>query len=175
MRRVGVASMIVVLVLTACGEEDSGSTGGADSDTAGGVETADGGGSVVDQQPAGQALVSVEGRDYTLEVSPAVDCSIADDSISYSFWVGDNSVVLGGGANLYEDGWVGSINLRVAEPEGEDGPISFFPDLAENGDRISTSGNSMSYSGPIQKQPPNDGSNPDPVDVGNGVISVTCP
>lgn len=167
MRRVGVVSMILVLILVACGGDDSGSAGGDDSDTAGG--------SVVDQQPAGQALVSVDGRDYSLEVSPAVDCSIADDAIRFSFWVGDNSVVLGGGANLYEDGWLGAIDIRISEPEGESGPIAYFPDLAENGDGISISGNSMSYSGPMEKQPPNDGSIPDPIDVGNGVITVTCP
>lgn len=55
---------------------------------------------------------------------------------------------------------------------GEPGPISYFPDPAADGDALVIDGNSASYSGPMQKQPANDGSNPASVDVGNGVISV---
>ncbi|MGD2060495.1 MAG: hypothetical protein PVF87_06500 [Acidimicrobiia bacterium] len=176
MRRTLVLLVAVVLLLgaTACGG-DSGSEDGPPADQAssdGGDGS--GGGDVANTQPPGQAAVSVEGKEYTLELSPAVDCSIADDSITFAFWVGDNSVTLGGGANLYEDGWLGSIDLRVSEPEGEDGPISYFPDQDSLSDGIAIDGDSMSYSGPMMKQPPNDGSNPPPVDVGNGTISATC-
>lgn len=164
--------MAVLLSCVACGgagEADDGAGGGeAEGGSAGG-------GGVVDQQPPGQAFVSVDGHELTLEVSPAVDCSVSPDGISYSFWVGDNSIVLGGGANLYDTGWVGSINLRIAEPEGQDGPVSYSPDIAANGDRIAIEGNSMSYSGPMRKQPPNDGTNPPLEDVGDGTFSVTCP
>lgn len=104
----------------------------------------------------------------------ALDCKVAEDAITFSFRIGDNEVTLGGGANHYDEGWFGSIDLRVANPQGEEGPVSYFPDLATNSDSVAVDGNSMSYSGPMQKQPPNDGSNPPPVDVGDGTISVTC-
>ena len=96
--------------------------------------------------------------------------------ITFSFRIGDNEVTLGAGANRYETGWLGNIDMTVANPDGEEGPISYFPDLAEHGDAgLAFDGNSMSYSGPMQKSPRNDGSNPPPIDVGDGVISVTCP
>ena len=105
----------------------------------------------------------------------ALACTIADDSITFSFRIGDNEVTLGAGANLYDTGWLGAITLTVGNPAGEAGPISYFPDLAANGGGLAIDGSSLSYSGPMQKQPANDGSNPPPVDVGDGVISVTCP
>ena len=40
---------------------------------------------------------------------------------------------------------------------------------------MAVDGDSFSYSGPMMKRPPNDGSNPPPVDVGDGLVSVTCP
>lgn len=169
-----VIAFVLLLAVTACGG-DSGSEDGPPADQAssdGGDSS--GGGDVSNAQPPGEAAVSVDGKEYNLEVSPAVDCSIADDSITFAFWVGDNSVTLGGGANLYDDGWLGSIDLRVSEPEGEDGPISYFPDQGALSDGIAIDGDSMSYSGPMMKQPPNDGSNPPPVDIGSGTISVTC-
>lgn len=170
----------LALVLAACGGGDSGAGGSEDVGTndaassEGGSSGTGGSGSVVDAQQPGQAMFSVEGKEYTLEVSPAIDCSITDDSVTFAFWTGDNSVVLGGGANLYDDGWLGSIELRVSEPEGEDGPISYFPDQDALNGGIAISGDSMSYTGPLMKQPANDGSNPPPVDVGDGTISVTC-
>ena len=39
----------------------------------------------------------------------------------------------------------------------EDGPISYFPDQDASDGGIAISGNSMSYSGPLMKQPANDG------------------
>jgi hypothetical protein len=170
-RRV-VLVVVLALIVTACG--GSGDGGGEDSD--GDSEPGStGGGGVLDAQPAGEATASVDGQEFTLEVSPALDCSIADDSITFAFWVGDNSVVLGGGANLYDDGWLGSINLVVADPTDEFGPVTYFPDLTVNGNGIAIDGDSMSYSGPMMKQPPNDGSNPEPVDAGSGTFSLTCP
>ncbi|MGD2101989.1 MAG: hypothetical protein PVG83_07110 [Acidimicrobiia bacterium] len=171
-------TVLLALVLAACG---GGDTGGDDpstgtGDTVGGADADSGSnsGDVVDTQEPGHAMVTVEGREYNLDVSPALDCSIADEAVTFAFWVGDNSVVLGGGANRYEDGWIGSIDLRISEPEGQDGPIAYFPDQDSLSDGIAVDGDSMSYSGPMMKQPPNDGSNPPPVDVGSGTISVTC-
>ena len=178
-KRVAVLVAALALTLAACGGGDSGAGGTEDvgngaASSEGGPADGEGSGDVVDAQQPGQAIFSVEGRDYTLEVSPAIDCSITDNAITFAFWVGDNSVVLGGGANLYDDGWLGSIELRVSDPEGEDGPISYFPDQDALNDGIAISESSMSYAGPLMKQSVNDGSNPPPVDVGNGTISVTC-
>ena len=119
-------------------------------------------------------MVSVDGLDFTLTEPGALACTIADDSITFSFRIGDNEVTLGAGANRY-DKWLGSINLRIGNPEGEAGPISYFPDLAASSDGIAIDEGSFSYAGPMMKQPANDGSNPPAVDVGDGVISVTCP
>ena len=65
----------------ACGGDGGSDEVGGDADShAGSI----GGGSVVDVQPAGQAIASVDGQEFALEVSPALDCIIADDSISPS-------------------------------------------------------------------------------------------
>ena len=170
MKRTSALVITLMLVLTACGggsEEGGGSEGNG---TSGGG----GGGQVVNQQPPGQAMASVDGRELTLTEPGAVDCSITSEAITFGFRIGDNEVTLGAGANLYDDGWLGGIDLIVWNPEGEDGPISYYPDLAEHGDRIAVDGESVSYSGPMLKQPPNDGSNPPPVEVGEGTISATC-
>jgi hypothetical protein len=177
-RTMTVLTILLALVLAACGGGDSGgddpNTGTADTVAGADADSGSSPGDVVDVQEPGQASVTVDGKEYELDVSPAVDCAIAPDSVTFAFWVGDNSVVLGGGANLYEDGWLGSIDLRISEPEGQDGPISYFPDQDSLDDGIAISGDSMSYSGPMMMQPPNDGSNPEPVGVGDGTISVTC-
>ncbi|HSM44818.1 MAG TPA: hypothetical protein VK969_07365 [Acidimicrobiia bacterium] len=174
MRRWKVVLAAVALAATACGGGGGDGEPSADADN-GSSGDSSGGGQVVDTQPAGQAIASVDGQEFTLEVSPALDCAISDESITFAFWVGDNSVVLGGGANLYEDGWLGGIDLRISEPEGEPGPVAYFPDLSVDGGGIAIDGDSMSYSGPMMRQPPNDGSNPPPERAGDGTISVTCP
>lgn len=173
MSRWKVVLAAVALAVTACG--GGGGDGEPPADAGNGSTDGSSGGEVVDAQPAGQAIASIDGQEFTLEVSPALDCAISDESITFAFWVGDNSVVLGGGANLYEDGWLGGIDLRIAEPEGEPGPVAYFPDLAVNGGGIAIDGDSMSYSGPMMKQPANDGSNPPPEGAGDGTVSVTCP
>ncbi len=119
-------------------------------------------------------MAEVDGQTFTLTEPGALACSITKDAITISFRIGDNEITLGGGANRYDAGWLGSIDLRVANPDGEPGPISYFPDLAAHGDRIAIDGDSVSYVGPMQKQPPNDGTNPPPVDIGDGAISATC-
>jgi hypothetical protein len=156
----------------ACGDDDSGEAQSDGGD--GGTAVASGGAEVVDPQPPGQAKAVVDGREFTFTEPGALDCLIAEGSLTFSFRIGDNEVTLGAGANRSDTGWLGSIDLRIANPDGEDGPVSYFPDLAANGDAVAIDGNSMSYSGPMQKQPPNDGSNPPPIDIGNGTISVTC-
>ena len=175
MRRAFALMVAVVLVLAACGgDDDAGDSATETTASDGGSQDAPSGGAVVNPQPPGQAMVTVDGQDFTLTEPGALECTIAQDAITFSFRIGDNEVTLGAGANLYDTGWLGAIDLRVANPTGEPGPISYFPDLAANGDGITIDGASMSYTGPMQKQPANDGSNPAPVDVGQGTISVTC-
>lgn len=186
MRGRSVATLVLVLVLAACGDPGPGGPASNDIPSGAGAEDAssegDGGagdlgdsGEVIDPQPRGQAAVSVDGQEWAFTEPGATECRIAADAIGFSFRIGDNEITLGAGANLYDDlGWLGAIDLRVANPEGADGPITYFPDLAANGAGIAIDGNSMSYSGPMQKQPPNDGTNPPPEDVGDGTISVTC-
>ena len=164
----------VVLVLAASGDDNAANPNTESTAGDGGSRDAPSGGAVVNPQPPGQAMVTVDGQDFTLTEPGALECTIAQDAITFSFRIGDNEITLGGGANLYDTGWLGSIDLRVANPTGEPGPISYYPDLAANGDGVAIDGASMSYTGPMQKQPANDGSNPPPVDVGQGAISVTC-
>ncbi len=116
--------------------------------------------------------VSVDGQEFTLTGSPSLDCDIGPEAITFAFWVGDNSTTLGGGANLYDDGWLGSIRLSTVDDEGL--PVAYYPDDGAMDGGVAISGDSMSFSGPMLMQPPNDGTNPPPVQVGDGTISVTC-
>ena len=133
---------------------------------------------MVNPAPAGQATVSVDGQQFTFELSGGLDCSISEEALTFAYRIGDNEVTLGGGANREDDGWLGSIRLTVANPDSEPGPISYYPDVGDgifiDGSLIAVDGDSMSYSGPMEKQPANDGTNPPPIDVGNGTISATC-
>ncbi len=66
--------------------------------------------------------------------------------------------------------------MIVANPAGEGGPVTYSPATDAMTDAaFAFDGNSMSYSGPMQKTPPNDGSNPPPIAVGEGTITITCP
>lgn len=135
------------------------------------------GGKVVDAPSPGQATASVDGKDFSFELPGGVACNIANDEFSFSFRIGDNEVTLGGGGFFQGNSeWGGFITIAVGEPEGEQGPVQYLASLADHGaSALAFDGNSMSYAGPMQKQPPNDGSNPLPIDVGDGTISVTCP
>lgn len=175
----GVASAL----LGACGggNTDESTSAEAASDASAASEDGSSGGSagaVVDPAPPGQATASVDGLDLSFELPGALTCSIGDDTITFSYRIGDNEITLGAGANRYDDGWLGSIDLRVANPDDEAGPIGYYPAPGEAGildeSLFAIDGASMSYSGPMLKQPANDGSNPPPVDVGNGTISATC-
>ena len=154
------------------GDDSSGSDGRDDGNGGSGDRS---GGAVVNPQPAGQTLVSVDSQEFTLTEPGALACTLANDSITFSFRIGDNEVTLGAGANWIDDEWYGGVDLRIANPSGEEGPIAYFPEPPANSSGMAVDGNSFSYSGPMLKQPPNDGSNPPPVDVGNGIISITCP
>lgn len=183
MRKAALA--VIVLGLAACGgDDDTDAPAAAPADDEAATtdasndgddrDGASGGGQIVDRQPPGQAFVAVDGQEFTLTGAGGVNCAISDEAIAFGFGIDDNAVTLGGGANLYDEGWLGDIRLTVYDVAGQEGPNAYSPDLAANGERLVIDGNSMSYSGPMQKQPPNDGTNPPPVDIGNGTISVTC-
>lgn len=169
--------MIALLLVTACGGQGGVGVPTTNSPPATTTATdarAGDEGDVVNPQPPGQANAVVDGLEYTLTEPGAVGCNIGGDSVAFSFRIGDNEVTLGGGASLSDGTWFGALELVVANPEGENGPISYYPDLSSDEDGLAVAGSSMSYSGPMLKQPAQDGSNPPPVDVGEGTISVTC-
>ncbi len=174
MRRVTMLTALL-LILAACGggSADSNASGDASSGDGGKAATSSGG-SVVDQQPPGQAKATVDGQEFTFTEPGAVDCSVSDEAITISFRIGDNEVTLGGGANLYDTGWLGGIDLTVFNPEGEDAPITYQANFAENGDSVAIDGDSISYSGPIMRNDPDDPTNIDGISAGNGTISATC-
>lgn len=155
------------------GAQNDGSTENADDAAAETGDAATDAG-VVDAAPPGQAAVSVDGLELGFTEPGGVGCSIEDDSFSFSFRIGDNEITLGAGVIRAEDEWMGAIEMVVADPDGEDGPVAYFPDLAGDGASVVVEGSSMSLVAPFMKQPPQDGSNPAPVDVGEGTISVTC-
>ena len=168
MRKVSILFAVVLLALAACGGEDDGPTNDGTN--------GDAGGSVANPQPPGQATVSVDGQVFTMTEPGGLACNVGPDEITYSFRLGDNEVTLGAGASKINSEWLGSITLVVANPTGEQGPIQYLVNVADHGEQgFAFDPPSMSYSGPMEKQPANDGSNPPPVDVGSGTISITCP
>jgi hypothetical protein len=170
---------VLALVFAACGGDDGGASDDASRGDSSGNDSgqSDGGsaepsGDVVNVQAAGEAYVSVDGQEFTLTDSPSLDCNIGPEVLTFAFWAGDNSTTLGGGANLYDDGWLGNLRLSTVDDEGL--PVAYYPDDGAMNSGIAISGDSMSFSGPMLMQPPNDGTNPPPVSVGDGTISVTC-
>ena len=181
MKRTTTVMALGLMLIAACGggaatgdpsgtEADAASPTTAGSATTAGAATGDG--QVVAQQPPGQAMVSVDGREFTFDTTGPADCRIEPGSFSFSWIIGDNEVTLGGGGDVYDDDWLASIVLRLSNADGE--PISYEPDRDHLNDGIAIAGDSFSYSGPMLIQPPNDGSAPPPEPVGDGTISATC-
>lgn len=125
--------------------------------------------------PAGQATAMVDGHEFNWDLPGAVPCDIQEAEFSISYRTETNSTTLGGGGFRSDSGWAGDILIEVPEPEGKMGVTQYFVDLAENGDGLDISGDGLTYSGPWMMRPPNDGTNPPPVDVGDGTLSATCP
>lgn len=187
MTRLLMAMLMMVVLLGACSDDDETASGevGSDADaTSVEDDTADdngdatgSGGAVVGPAPAGQATVSVDGQDIAFEEVLASGCSISDEAVSYGFAAADGVTTLAAGLNHMDGEWMGSIAVDVPGPDGE-GVIGYYPKPAEGATleegSVAVDGSSMSYSGPMLMQPPNDGSNPPPVEVGDGTISATC-
>lgn len=123
-----------------------------------------GGGSVVDPQPAGQASVSVDGIEVTLDELGATSCSIGDGEFGFSFVTADNAMTLGAGGVFTDgSGWTGQLRLVVADPYNE-----YVVDLTQvDASNLAFSGRSMSYQGPWIRGAGED--------AGTGTVSVTCP
>jgi hypothetical protein len=187
MRQSCVAVVVAAGLLSAgCGGSDGAAVEASTRDATVGETTSSsgdglgdgaGGTTVVDPPPPGHATVSVDGQEFNFELPGAVDCLVSTEAFRFSYRIGDNEVTLGAGANRYDEtGWAGAISMIVAEPVGESGPVTYSPATgAMTDEAFAFDGDSMSYSGPMQKTPPNDGSNPPPIDVGEGTITATCP
>jgi len=181
--------LVTVALLGACsddnGDETNSNEAASDTDTSStdgdvaGDNAGDdaSGGEVVDPVPAGTATVSIDGRNISFEEVLAGGCSISDDAITYGFAAADGVTTLAAGLNNSDGEWLGSIAVNVPNPDGE-GVIGYYPTPAEGATleegSVAVDGLSMSYSGPMLMQPPNDGSNPPPVDAGTGTISASC-
>ena len=181
MRRAAMVCLVAMVAVSGCG---SGEADGAASESAGGDDpgmsapagagggggtepsqpSSAGGGSVVDPQPAGQASISVDGIEVTLEELGATACSIGDDEFGFSFRSADNAITLGAGGTYTDgSGWSGSLMLIVADPYDE-----YVVDLAQvDESTLAFSGSSMSYQGPWIRGAGED--------AGTGTVSVTCP
>lgn len=183
--RVATTFVVLAMIGASCGSDGTSESPGdsevpssdADATTDAESETDSAAtGAVVDPQAPGQARVSVDGLTFEFSEPGAVECVPDPDEFRFSFVIGDNEVTLGAGANLFGDEYLGSIEMRVASPEGEEGVTSYAPDLRANGvASLAFDGDSISYSGPVLMYPPFSGGLVDPIDVGNGTFSITCP
>jgi hypothetical protein len=176
MRRLWIP-VVAMIMLGACGggaepEGATGGTGGATAAPAGDQGGAGSTGDVVNPQPPGQAAASVDGQEFTFNTPGGLACSVTDEEWVFSFIIGDNEVTIGGGATNDGGDWWGSLSLRVV---GDDGTTEYVAKLLDNPTGIAVDGDSVSYSGPMEKySPAPPGELPQPVDVGDGVFTATC-
>jgi hypothetical protein len=114
----------------------------------------------------------VDGREFTFTTPGGIDCSVTNEEWTFSFIIGDNETVVGGGATNDDGAWWGSLSLRVT---ADDGTTEYVAKLVENPAAVAVDGTSVSYSGPFDRySPAPPGEVPQPVDVGNGVVTATC-
>ncbi len=172
-------SLLVALILTvaACGgggDSGGGSDEGSVDDggvSSGGNESS-GGGDVVNAPPPGQATASVDGREYSFDTPGGRACEVSNDEFGFSYIIGDNEVNFGGGASIQGGDWFGTLTLRIFE---DNVVTEYSAKLIDNPAAIAISGNSVSYSGPMEiRSTMANGSLSDPEDVGNGTFSSTC-
>jgi hypothetical protein len=166
-----------MIILGACGgaaapEQSPGVPGGGPT-----ASTSSGGGggasgTVVNRQPPGQGAASVDGLEYTFDTPGGLACEVTPEEFSFSFIIGDNEVGFGGGASISGGQWFGSVTLILY---AEDGNTQYSAKLVDHPDRVAVEGDSVSYSGPMEKFPPVEaGQLSQPVDVGDGIFSATC-
>lgn len=145
MTRLPLAGLVITVLLAACGGGDD------DAD-----ETGSGDETAADETGSGDGTAGADSGSE--DVEPA-----------------DGVTTLAAGLNHADGDWMGAMRVDIPNPDGE-GVIGYSPRPVE-GITLATGsvvvdGSSMSYSGPMQ--PPNDGNNPPPVEVGDGTISATC-
>lgn len=168
----GLAVLAVALALCSCGGGSSDTSGANQPATNSDTGSDGGGGAVVDKQAPGHAIASVDGLEYSFELPGGLACKVTDEEFSFSYRIGENEVALGGGATASDGEWFGSMTLQIFADEGG---IEYSAMLIENPSAIAIDGNSVSYSGPMEKySPSNDGSPPVAEDVGDGTFSATC-
>jgi hypothetical protein len=169
---------VSVIILGACGgaAAPEGSAGASAVRSAAPTSDGAGGGSsgtVVNRQPPGQGFASVDGLEYTFDTPGGLACEVTAEEFSFSFIIGDNEIALGGGASISGGQWFGSLTLQFFG--AEEGTTVYQAQLIDYPDGIGVDGNSVSYSGPMEKLPPAPpGQLSQPVAVGDGVFSATC-
>jgi hypothetical protein len=173
MRSAFAASVVALLVLASCGggptnaPASDGPTTESAGESAGGED-----GNVVNPQPPNQGYASVDGLEYSFDTPGGLACEVTDDEFGFSFVIGDNEVNLGGGATISEGEWFGSLTLRIF---ADNAATEYSAKLIDNPSAIAVDGNSVSYSGPMERFAANDDGSPaEPEDVGNGTFSATC-
>jgi hypothetical protein len=166
--------MVLVLLLAACagGEGGSNGDGGTNDETEGPSATNPpaSGGNVVERQPPGQGYASIDGLEYTFDTTGGLDCETSAEEFGFSYVIGDNEVIFGGGASISGGQWFGSLTLQIF---GDDGVTSYVAQVVDHPEGIAVDGDRVSYSGPMEKLVP--GSAPgESIDVGDGTFSSTC-
>lgn len=171
------ASAALVVLLAACsgtpGPDSGGAAGGGETKAPAGIGGGGGSsGTVVKPQPPGQGYASVDGLELTLTMPGGLACSVTDEEFAFSFIKDDNAFALGGGGTRSNGEWFGSMSLQLID---ENGQTVYSAKLLDNPGDIAVAGNSVSYSGPMERtDPPPPGEIPQQVDVGDGVFSATC-
>jgi hypothetical protein len=169
--------IVVMVILGGCGGggEPDGTTGEPGGGTA--APTTDGGGTgstgnVVNRQPPGQGAASVDGQEFTFNTPGGLACKVTGEDFAFSFIIGDNEIAMGGGASISGGQWFGNLSLQIY---ADDGVTEYSAKLIDNPSGIAIDGNSVSYSGPMEKfTPAPPGELPEAVDVGEGVFTATC-
>lgn len=182
-----VVGLVAALAGSACGGDEAVTSEPSDKEpSAVGSSDVDGNdsgsgdsGGLIENAPAsGRATASVDGVDLTFDLPGALDCDISNESLTYSYRIGDNEVTLGAGVNRVDGGWMGSISMTIANPNGEPGPVAYYTAPGDDGildeSLFTVEGSTAKYSGPMLKQPANDGSLPPPIEVGTGTLVATC-
>jgi hypothetical protein len=108
--------------------------------------------------------------EYRFDTAGGLDCETSAEEFSFSYTIGDNEVVMGGGASISGGQWFGSLTLQLF---GEDGVTEYVAQVVDHPEAIAVDGDSVSYSGPMEKLVPG-GAPGESIDVGDGIFSSTC-
>jgi hypothetical protein len=167
--RVTMVAALVVLT-AACGSGEEGDT--ASDSASNGTRVEEQGesdsssGAVVNPASPGQATVTLEGEDYTLDTIGPVGCTIEGSAFEFSFLMGDNEINLVGGG----DASASTFNFNLSFQE-EGGITQYAADhLSGDSGTLTVDGSSMSYVGSMSELV--EGGERE--SVGEVTISATC-